>query len=409
MKRRQEDGGLLEQVGAFTPVPGEELLRRINGLKHRMEAAEIDFAVIFQNVDRFYFTGSMQKGLTVIAPDHEPMIFIEKSTERASRECPFPITIIGSEKEIKDILHQKGLLKGVAGLELDVLPVATFERLKRVLGLTRHRDVAPLVKELRAVKSPYELEQLRKSGEILSKVLKKAGRIIKEGVREIDIDAELTAEGRKLGHQGFLRMRGINQEMMTITVTSGITSVLSSCADVPIAGTGVTPALPQGSSLKRVERGMPVLVDYGGAYNGYITDETRVFVVGTMEEVFRKPYETAREIIDDAMSHARTGVDCTDVYARALRKAKAAGLEDSFMGHGQGQVSFIGHGLGLEINELPVLTARHSRVLEEGMVFAFEPKFVLPGQGAIGVEVDLIVRDSGLERLTHDSTDIVYV
>ena len=79
------------------------------------------------------------------------------------------------------------------------------------------------------------------------------------------------------------------------------------------------------------------------------------------------------------------------------------------MGYGEGQVSFIGHGLGLEINELPVITARHGRILKEGMVFAFEPKFVIPGKGAIGLEVDLIVRPQGLERVTADSLDIVYV
>jgi Xaa-Pro aminopeptidase len=399
---------MLEQIGAFDPIPREEILRRIDGLRSRMVEGQIDFAVIFQNVDRFYFTGTMQKGVVVVPVDGEPMVFVEKDIERARSECPINIVAIKSDKEIKDILRDKGILQGVAGFEFDVLPLTVFERLKEVTGVHRYADVSSFIKEVRVVKSAFELEQMRKSADILSRVFAKARQIIREDAREIDIDAELTAEGRRLGHQGLLRMRGLNQEMMTITVTSGFTAAVPSCADVPIGGTGVTPALPQGSSLKKIARDVPVLIDYGGAYNGYITDETRAFVAGELSEVFRKPYEATREIIADVLTHARPGVDCTEVFVRSHRIAKGAGLEDNFMGYGQGKVSFIGHGLGLEINELPVITGRHHRLLKEGAVFAFEPKFVLPGHGAIGMEIDLVVTASGVERLTADSIDLVY-
>jgi Xaa-Pro aminopeptidase len=101
-------------------------------------------------------------------------------------------------------------------------------------------------------------------------------------------------------------------------------------------------------------------------------------------------------------------VDCTEVFVRSLRIAKGAGLEENFMGYGQGKVAFVGHGLGLEINELPVITGRHHRLLKEGTVFAFEPKFILPGYGAIGMEIDLVVTASGVERLTSDPIDLIY-
>jgi Xaa-Pro dipeptidase len=195
--------------------------------------------------------------------------------------------------------------------------------------------------------------------------------------------------------------------MMTLTVQAGYTGAISTMLDGPITGTGVTPAVPQGSSFKKVERGIPVTIDYGGGYNGYITDETRSFVVGELKEVFRKPYETARSIIEDVMTYGKAGVDCTEIFSRAYDIAKKESLEDHFLGHGDGKVAFIGHGLGLEINELPIITTRHSRILKEGMVFAFEPKFVLPPYGAIGIEVDFIVRANGVERVTENSIDIV--
>jgi Xaa-Pro dipeptidase len=409
MYREEDKERMLEQIGAFEKVPEKDLLKRMAGLKSLMAEARIDFALIWENVDRLYFTGTMQKGILVVPLDSEPLFFIEQSAERARMETPFDVIPVKNDKEIGGILSNKGTFRGTAGLELDVLPMAIFERLKSIIGFGCYTDVMPLIKELRIVKSPFEIEQIKKSGQMMSYVFKVAKDIIREGVTEIDIEAMLVAEGRKQGHQGFLRMRGINQEMMTLTVQSGFTGAVATYADVPIAGAGLTPAVPQGSSFKRVERGIPVTIDYGGGYNGYITDETRVFVVGRLKELFRKPYETARTIIDDAATWGREGVECTEIFSRAYRLVKKAHLQDNFMGYGEGQASFIGHGLGLEINELPVITAKHSCVLKEGMVFAFEPKFVIPGKGAIGVEVDFIVRCHGFERVTMDSADIVYV
>lgn len=398
---------ILKQVGAFDSVPEEDLLHRIDRLRHLMTAGGIDFALMLQNVDRFYFTGTMQKGMVVVPVDGDPLIFIEKGTERAAMETPLPFTVVRNDREIHRILSDLHILKGKAGLELDVLPVAIFERLKRIIGFDGYADVSETIKEVRAIKSPFELAQIRKSGEMLTHVFAKARNEVREGRTELEIEAALMAESRKTGHQGFLRMRGMNQEMMTMTVQAGITGAVATLLDAPITGAGITPAVPQGSSFKIVEAGVPVTIDYGGGYNGYITDETRTFVVGDLKEVFRKPYETARAIIEDVMTFARPGTDCTDIFLRALETARKAGLEENFMGHGEGQVAFIGHGLGLEINELPILTARHRRVLEEGMVFAFEPKFVLPGYGAVGIEIDLIVGAHGLERVTTSSPDIV--
>ena len=403
----EEDSELLRQVGAFDPVPKDDLLQRIDGLRHLMAGAGIHFALIIQNVDRFYFSGTMQKGVLVVPVDQDPLIFVEKGIERALMETPLTVTPIKNDKEIKKILDDKHILKGKAGLELDVVPVSIFERLKRVIGFDRYADVSEPIKEVRAIKSPFELAQIHKSGEMLSHVFAKARNEVREGRTELEIDAVLVAEGRKIGHQGFLRMRGINQEMMTLTVQAGYTGAITTLLDGPITGAGVTPAVPQGSSFKRVERGVPVTIDYGGGYNGYITDETRSFVVGELQGVFKEPYETARSIIEDAMTHGKAGIDCTEIFSRAYEIAKKERLEDHFLGHGDGKVAFIGHGLGLEINELPIITGRHRRILKEGMVFAFEPKFVLPPYGAIGIEVDFIVRSNGLERVTANSIDMV--
>jgi len=132
-------------------------------------------------------------------------------------------------------------------------------------------------------------------------------------------------------------------------------------------------------------------------------------VVGELQEKFQNAYNVAREIIEDATGLGKEGIDGTELFNRASDMVKKARLSDYFMGHGDGQVGFIGHGLGLEINELPVITPRHHVILKEGMVFAFEPKFVFPDEGAIGIEVDFIVRKNRLERVTDSPIDLVRV
>ncbi|MDD5009655.1 MAG: M24 family metallopeptidase, partial [Syntrophorhabdaceae bacterium] len=168
-------------------------------------------------------------------------------------------------------------------------------------------------------------------------------------------------------------------------------------------------AIPQGPSVNRFQRGIPLLVDYGGGYNGYITDETRTFALGELKDIYLKGHAVAQAIIEETMDFAKEGIIGTEVFTKAFLRAKREGLDEYFMGYGEGKVSFIGHGLGLEINELPVITPRHDIVLQEGMVFAFEPKFIIPGEGSIGIEVDFIVRKDGLERVTDSPIDIVYV
>jgi len=400
---------MLKTLNTADLTPKEEIAARIDKLRKGMMEKGIELAVILQNVDIFYFTGTLQRGVLVVSADKGPEFFVEKSIYRAGLETPLDVIPVRRDKEVKDILIEKNMLHGRCAMELDVVPVAICERWKSLLGKDRMEDLSQIIRDVRLIKSEFEVAQFRKSGEIVERVFEKAKDIIKEGMREIDIEAELVAEGRRRGHQGFLRMRGLNQEMMNLYVTHGYSTTIPSGADVPISGIGVTHAIGQGASVNVVKRGIPIIVDYGGGYNGYITDETRAYAVGPLKDLFQKPFEVARDIINETIQIAREGADATEVFGKAMDRVRAAGLEEHFMGHGEGQVSFIGHGLGLEINELPVITPRHRMILREGMVFAFEPKFIFPGEGAIGIEVDFVVRKNGLERLTKTPLDIVYV
>ncbi|MCX7770999.1 MAG: Xaa-Pro peptidase family protein [Proteobacteria bacterium] len=391
---------MFKEEGLSVELPSKgEILARLQALQNKMSERGIDFAILFQNIDIFYFTATMQKSVLLVPKNGDVVFFVKKSVNRAKEETPLDFISVKDDREIINFIKSMDL-KGRVGLELDVLPAQIYLKWTKELNLSDVVDISGIIREIRMIKSEYELRQIKKSGEIVDSVFSSVKGFLKEGVTELEVASMLESIGRKNGHPGVMRMRGFNQEMDNITITQGISGTVVSYADAPILGQGFYPAVPHGASLKKIEKNIPVLIDYGACYNGYITDETRPFVIGKLESFFEKPYKVALEIIETVNEIGKEGVNTRDIFNRAYKIVERAGLEDYFMGYDEGKVSFLGHGLGLEINELPVITPRHDIFLIEGMVFAIEPKFIIPHRGVIGIEVDFIVRKDHLERVT---------
>ena len=398
---------MAEEIGNFELTPPEEIRVRVKELQQKMGQKGVDLALILQNVDLFYFAGTLQRGYLGIPQKGEPVFFVQKHYDRAVAESPLQCVKTKGIKALPGLLRNYGMGGTRLGLELDVIPVTLYHRVRDLFRGWEILDISEQIKEIRSIKSAFEIRQVKRSGAIIDQVFSAAREHLREGMPEIELDGILLSIGRARGHQGFLRMRGFNQEMMNIYVLSGDNASTTSFGDTPLCGSGATHAVAQGSSPKRIKRNEPIVIDYGGGYNGYVTDETRTFVIGHLNDHLERAYRVAQTIIEDIESSARAGEPATGIYERAKAMATQAGLGPYFMGHGEGQVAFVGHGLGLEINERPVIGRGFKRPLQPGMIFAFEPKFVFPGEGAVGIEVDYIVREDGLERVTHFPTEIV--
>jgi len=390
-------------------TPSDEISRRIKRLQEEMAKKEIDLAFVIQNVDLFYFSGSIQRGYLFVPSEGEAVFFVEKNYQRAVGETPLKCIQTPSLKALPNLIGEHGFHGSSVGMEFDVIPVAMFNRLKTFFKHWETVDLSREIKKIRSVKSEFEISQIKKAGRIVTQVFSEVKNHLREGVTELELDGILTSIGRALGHQGLLRMRGFNHEMMNIHVLSGTSGSVVSYSDTPLAGHGLSPAIAQGSSIRMIERDQPVVIDYGAGYNGYVTDETRTFVIGRLKSHFEKACQIALRMIAEIESSAGAGELPGHIYERMQEIAEKEGLASNFMGYGQGKVSFVGHGLGLEINEWPILRRGEKKPLESGMVFAFEPKFVFPNEGAVGIEVDFIVREQGLERVTEFPKDVVYL
>ena len=313
-------------------------------------------------------------------------------------------------RDIKRVLRKHGIDSPHAvGLEFDVLPVAHFVRFQKVFPDVSFSDVSFLIRRLRMVKTPFEIEQIEKAVGAAEKTLSKARECIREDVTELEVDGLLGGHARSQGDQGRLRMRGWNLEMLHSHVLCGKTAAISSFTETAIGGLGTTPAIAQGAGYKEIKPNEPILVDIGVGINGYVADLTRTFVIGELPERFYKGYKVIQEVEALAEAEIRPGLLCSRLYRDAVELAETRGFGEYFMGFGQGKVDFIGHGLGLEIDEIPVLAKRYHSPLEEGMVFAIEPKMVFPGEGAIGLENDYLVTSHGVRKLSQFDGGIIHL
>lgn len=376
--------------------------RRIGALQRRMASHEVDAALIGQNVDLFYFTGSMQSGMLVVPAAGRPIYAVRRVLQRAIRESPLD-QIVPFERfaQLPALVAQAaGRETRRIGLELDVLPVAVYNRITAGFTGVDWVDISGAIRQTRALKSAYEIDKIRAAAKVSSVILETAIQSLREGITELELSGLIEAAARRAGHQGYVPMRGWNQAIFFGQLSSGEDAALQSFPDIPLAGAGPSAASPIGAGRRRIVAGEPVILDYVAALDGYLSDQTRTLAIGSLPEKFSRAHEAAAAILKDVESAIRPGTTPEALYRRALDRAEGLGFSDAFMGHGALRARYLGHGVGLDLDEWPVLAEGWTHPLEPGHVFCVEPKMVFPDEGAVGIEDQYVVTAEGVERLT---------
>lgn len=387
----------------FRYTPLEEIERRLSRIRNGMKQEEIEAMLVIEKMDFYYLTGTTQDGMLFVPLEGKPLLIIRREPERAKIESPLEnVVVIISNRELPSAIkdHQGNLPKSL-GLELDILPVRDYFRLQDLFPDANLLDASSILRGARKIKTPFEISLMRAAGEIGRKVFQEAGKILKDGMTEIQFGSLLEATAKKHGHEGLLRVRSLNYEAYSWHVLSGPSGGIVSQSDSPMGGLGLSPAFPVGASLRVIHAHEPVLVDFGTCYHGYQVDETRMFSIGRMAQKFIDAYNACKEIHDAVLEEVRPGANCEDIFVKSLGKAERLGYRESYLGPLGLQTRFIGHGIGLELNELPFIAQGQFYPLEEGMTFALEPKIVFPGEGSVGLENTVFVTQNGYEMLTE--------
>jgi Xaa-Pro dipeptidase len=375
-------------------TPRDEIDRRLAALRSALVDDGLDGALIVQHTDLAYFSGTNQQAHLVVPVGGEPVLLVRRVLERARAESPLErIEPLRSLAALAAALASAGLDSGTRiGLELDVLPARLYLGYGRRLPDHDLDDCSPAVRRVRARKSDWELARMR---------------LIRPGIAESQVQLEVERVLRLAGHQGQLRFRGFNQEMHYGQVLAGPSGAVSGYSDSPLCGPGPNPVLGKGPDGHVLELGDPVIADLVGGHDGWLADQTRTFAVGRLDADLHTAHDCAVAILRAVEAELRPGTPAGTLYDLAEGMAVDAGLEDHFMGAGPQRVRFLGHGVGMEIDELPVLAPGFDEPLEEGNVIAVEPKFVFPGRGAVGIENMYAVTADGFETMTTAPEELI--
>ncbi|WP_374713728.1 M24 family metallopeptidase [Symbiobacterium terraclitae] len=379
-------------------TPRTELEHRIRRLQAALERQALDGALLHSTTSLLYFTGSAQQGHLWVPASGEARYLVRRVLDRARRESALStIEPLTSLRALPD--HLGGARR--IGMELDRMPVAQFEVYRRHLPGVEAADVGPALRQLRSVKSPWEVERVRAAARAADETYQALYVALREGLTELELSVVGETAQRLAGAQGMIRWHAHNAfESPAMMVLAGESGLAFSFADTPFGGVGLTPAAPYGASRRAIRRDEPVCVDYPTVVDGYVHDQTRTMVIGRLAPDLVRAHGVCREILDAVAEEARPGATGEQLWERAVAIARRAGLEEHFMGWGESRVRFVGHGVGLELDEWPILAPRQQQPLEAGNVIAVEPKFFFPGRGAVGLESTFVVTPSGAERLS---------
>ncbi|OQW98452.1 MAG: peptidase M24 [Desulfobacteraceae bacterium A6] len=392
-------------------TPAAELEERIKNFQIHLNKNNIDGALIIQNTDLYYFAGTIQQAHLFIPADGEPLLMVRKSYERALEESNIKRIIpFQSPRQIPGLLRENGYkIPGVLGLETDVMPVNFYFTLSECFENSNLKDVSHFIRLVRSVKSGYEIEIIKKAAFFSDMVAEKAKEHLKEGITEIEFAGKVEAEARKLGHQGIVRMRLWGSELFYGHIMAGPSAAIPSFLSSPTGGLGVGQAVAQGPGFMAIKKHQPVLVDYVFAWTGYLADNTRIFSIGDLPDELLKAHQAMLDLHAMIKIEAKPGVTAGDLYEMASEMADRLGYGEHFMGVGEQRIRFVGHGIGLELDEYPFIAKGQKIALEEGMTIAVEPKLVFPGKGVVGIENTHVVGKDGLIQLTVADEQIVIV
>ncbi len=387
-----------------------EFAQRAERFQHSLAENEFDGALILQSTDVYYLTGTDQNGVLWVPRNGRVLFMVRKSYERALQDGLVEnILPLKSFSHVPDqIRNHSGIVPRRIGLEMDVLPARLYLSYRDLFPSAELADVSDLIRSVRMIKSEREISLVRKAAEIADDLFRKVPDFLKETETETDLALRAEVFYRSHGHPGISPMRAFNVRNVYGHILAGAGAAMPSASPGPTGGLGAGPLLSHGAGHGRINAHESILFDYASNVEGYISDQSRIFSLGDLPEKFHRAHRVMIDVQQAVAQGGKPGTRAGDLYALALDMVKKAGLSQGFMGHPL-PVPFVGHGLGLELDEWPVIGRNSRHIIEKGMIIALEPKIIFPGEGAAGVENTFVVTDEGMERLNQFPDDIVVV
>ncbi|MAY05442.1 MAG: hypothetical protein CMB25_07600 [Euryarchaeota archaeon] len=389
-------------------VPVSELESRLQQLARALRVAALPCALIQHPVDLYYFAGGRQDGsLFVPAEGSEgdgPVFFVRRSLERARYEAggdnaPFQLEPFPRLREFADVLKARGAL-GAPSLQFGALPASFAQRFSSALSsLGECKDVTAIIHRLREVKSPWEQEQMAQGAEVQYRMFEAVSQLGSEGVTELDLVAAAEAISRSEGFSGQVQMRRFPLQCNRGVIVSGRAGGVPSFFDSAVGGSGPHSLAGMGSGFNKIKPHEPVLADLVHVHRGYVVDMTRMFSLGSLSAEWHQRLEDMIAVKDTVVGVLDEVGSCSQAWIEGQALAHELGYEQHLMGMQPDQSKFLGHSVGLQLDESPVVAAGFDRSLPVGGTMAIEPKLVY-ADGSIGSEDTWIRDEEGMRPVT---------
>jgi len=286
------------------------------------------------------------------------------------------------------------------------MPVNDFAFYRSLFPDQQCVDGSPLIHKTRMIKSQWELLQMEKTAVISAKTFEYIRKTIRTGISEMEFGGMYETFARKIGHGGKLRVRDYQTEGYPWHVLSGISGGMVGLLDSPASGQGTSPAFPVGAGNKKLRADEPIMIDLTLVSNGYHMDETRMFAIGSMPQEAIDASFAIIDIHNEVLDHVKPGVPIKDLFDIARTGAEKRGYADPYLGPPGYKVQFIGHGIGLELIEQPILSVKETSLLEVGMTFALEPKMVFKNRFSAGVESVFTITETGHRLISQVPVEV---
>lgn len=392
-------------------VPLSELDSRLMRFRKLMGERNPDWQIVavFSKINIYYFTGTMQEGVLFVPRYDEAVLWIRRSYERAVDESLFPnIKPMGSYRDAA--LTMKNIPDTVF-LEKEIVPIAMLQRFQKYFPFSKIESADPQIGAVRSVKSQYELGLMVESGKIHQRVCEElVPKMLREEMSESEFFCDLYTALIREGHHGVARFSMFDTESILGQIAFGEGSIYPTSFNGPGGNYGMSPAVPiLGSRGRKLKRGDLVFVDIGCGVEGYHTDKTMTYMFGEQlpDEVIYVHLQCV-DIQNKTAKMLKPGAIPSMIYNDILNGLSPDFLEH-FMGFGTRKVKFLGHGIGLTIDELPVIANGFDEPIQEGMVFAIEPKKGIAGVGMVGIENTFIVSTEGGINITGNHPGLLLV
>ncbi len=391
-------------------VPLNELNMRMSRFKKEMNRTQPEWEIvaIFSKINMYYFTGTMQEGMLLIPREEDAILWVRRSFDRAMDESLFPQ--IKPMESYRDAVGTTKLPE-TCHIEAEIIPIAFLQRFQKYFPFKNIKSADKQINKTRSVKSSYELSLMEISGTKHRYVLEECvPRILRKGMSEIDLVTELYSVMVREGHHGVARFAMFETDIGVGQIGFGDSSIYPVFFNGPGGNRGISPAVPiMGRRERKLAKGDLVFIDIGFGVDGYHTDKTMTYMYGRpLPESAITKHKKCVEIQNKIAGMLKPGNIPAEIY-KTIMQGLDPEIADNFMGYKNRKVKFLGHGIGLHIDEYPVIAEGYNEPLELGMAIAVEPKIGIEGIGMVGIENTFLVSEKGGRSITGDNPGLIGV